>query len=88
MEPFLGDSIAKHYLSLAIDGRKDDYPPLAGVLSMLFTVHRIQRGKAMLEHKRTIIHHHKLETSIKLILAAIAVALAMHTFVPMLSSCN
>jgi len=39
----------------------------------------------MSEHKRTIIHHHKLETSTKLILAAIAVALAVQAFSPMLS---
>ena len=39
----------------------------------------------MSEHKRTIVHHHKLETSTKLILAAIAVALALQVFGPSLS---
>ena len=39
----------------------------------------------MSEHKRIIVHHHKLETSTKLILAAIAVALAIQAFGPWLS---
>ena len=37
----------------------------------------------MSEHKRTIVHEHKLELSTKLILAAIAIALALQILGPM-----
>ena len=39
----------------------------------------------MSESKRTVVHHHKLETSTKLILAAIAAALAIQAFGPWLT---
>jgi len=50
--------------------------------------HHILKGPAMSENRRTIIHHHKLETSTKLILAAIAVAMVLQVFAPSMSVTN